>query len=61
MNKPIMSSFLLCESQSNNQVLCNSLICRMVAILDLYVNSYFFRQNNPANEFLDLKLVKNRY
>ena len=30
----------------------------LAAILDLYVNGYLYRQNNPTNEFLDLKLVE---
>ena len=33
-------------------------MCRLEAILDLYVISYFYRQNNLTNEFLDLKLVE---
>ena len=32
----------------------------MAAILDLYVNGYLYRQNNPTNEFLDLKLVEKK-
>ena len=34
------------------------LICRLVAILDLYVNGYLYRQNNLTNEFLDRKFVE---
>ena len=41
-----------------NSSIYNVLICRLAAILDLYVNGYLYRQNNPTNEFLDLKLVE---
>ena len=34
----------------------NFLICRLAAILDLYVNGYLYFRNNLTNEFLDLKL-----
>ena len=30
----------------------------MAAIFDLHVNGYLYRQNNPTNESLDLKLVE---
>ena len=36
----------------------NLLICRLAAILDLYVIGYLYSQNDLTNESLDRKLVE---
>ena len=46
------------NSTSKYSLIYNLLICRLAAILNLYVIGYLYRQYNLTNEFLDLKLVE---